>query len=410
MILTKEHLRAIAPIANEKIITALAPAVNYWFPIYGMADKRVAAMALGQWAEETDGFKTFREYASGAAYQGRMGNVNPGDGVKFAGMGPDMLTGRDNDTRIAKETGLDLVNHPELLLNADEGVHASCQFWVDNGLIPLALAGNEHEVTHRINGGFNGEAVRIGYIHRAQLIITEDLDIPAHVASLGTAQPKPPAITSSPIGIAPLAPRAAAPVPISAVSAPMATPIAKTPVAPLKPPAIGFWAWLLSFFRPAPVGNRQISLFSGDTTMTTAVTAPTPTVKTTSFLNTLNIVSLLSAFGGLTALLPKILTEFGTAGLIAAAAMVVGILVQALIPAGTAVAVENTLADTVLPAIAAIDPALKVALDQVARGLHDAAAATTANTAATVASANAVVDNTTVTAANTTVTKAAAGA
>jgi len=144
--------------------------------------------------------------------------------------------------------------------------------------------------------------------------------------------------------------------------------------------------------------------------MTTAVTAPTPTVKTTSFLNTLNIVSLLSAFGGLTALLPKILTEFGTAGLIAAAAMVVGILVQALIPAGTAVAVENTLADTVLPAIAAIDPALKVALDQVARGLHDAAAATTANTAATVASANAVVDNTTVTAANTTVTKAAAGA
>ncbi len=99
--------------------------------------------------------------------------------------------------------------------------------------------------------------------------------------------------------------------------------------------------------------------------------------------NSLNISSIILAIGGLGAVLPKIVTEFGTVGIIAAAAMAVGVLVQAFIPPATAVAIENTLADTVIPAVVAFDPALKASLDQVAIGLHAAAAASAENTAAT---------------------------
>ena len=97
------------------------------------------------------------------------------------------------------------------------------------------------------------------------------------------------------------------------------------------------------------------------------------------------------AIGGLGAVLPKLLTEFSTVGIIAAIAMGVGILVQAFIPPGIAATIENTLADTVIPAAITFDPALKTSLDQVAVGLHAAAAASTANTAATANNTAAVV-------------------
>lgn len=173
----------------------------------------------------------------------------------------------------------------------------------------------------------------------------------ARVVGLAIPQPTPVRLAPSVISIA------------AHVLAPVA---AKPSVAPLK---------------TAPAGSRLI----GDPNMSVL-----PAIKSPSFLNNLNIVSLLSAFGGLTALLPKIIAEFGTAGLIAAAAMAVGILIQALIPAGTAVAVENTLADSIIPVVATLDPALKTSLDQVAIGLHAAAAASSANTAATTSNTVAV--------------------
>lgn len=50
-------------------------------------------------------------------YEGRkdLGNNKSGDGVKFAGRGYVQITGRINYTKYAKLTGLDLVNHPELV-------------------------------------------------------------------------------------------------------------------------------------------------------------------------------------------------------------------------------------------------------------------------------------------------------
>jgi putative chitinase len=46
----------------------------------------------------------------------KMGNIYPGDGIKFSGRGFVQLTWRSNYTTIGKRLGIDLVNNPDLAL------------------------------------------------------------------------------------------------------------------------------------------------------------------------------------------------------------------------------------------------------------------------------------------------------
>jgi len=54
-------------------------------------------------------------------YDGRrdLGNVKPGDGLRFKGRGYVQITGRTNYTYYAKLTGKDLVNNPDLALESE---------------------------------------------------------------------------------------------------------------------------------------------------------------------------------------------------------------------------------------------------------------------------------------------------
>ncbi len=45
-----------------------------------------------------------------------LGNTQPGDGARFAGRGYVQLTGRANYAKAAKETGVDLIAHPDLAM------------------------------------------------------------------------------------------------------------------------------------------------------------------------------------------------------------------------------------------------------------------------------------------------------
>ena len=48
------------------------------------------------------------------AYQ--LGNDQPGDGFKYRGRGPIMLTGKDNYKKYGDAVGVDLVNNPDLMM------------------------------------------------------------------------------------------------------------------------------------------------------------------------------------------------------------------------------------------------------------------------------------------------------
>jgi len=119
---------------------------------------------------------------------------------------------------------------------------------------------------------------------------------------------------------------------------------------------------------PPPAGSRLI----GDSKMSV--------LPSTS---TLNIGSILAMAACLGALLPKIITEYSTVGIVAAVALGAGLLIQSFIPPATAVAIENTVADQVIPAVEGFDPALKPALEQIAAGLHAAASNASAAAAKT---------------------------
>lgn len=95
-------------------------AANYNHP-YGIA------YILATAHHESDCFKTYREYGDEVYFKHmydiegirpkkarELGNINAGDGAKFAGKGAVQITGRKNYQKQGKKLGLDLENQPEL--------------------------------------------------------------------------------------------------------------------------------------------------------------------------------------------------------------------------------------------------------------------------------------------------------
>ena len=77
MLITNDQIRQIAPSARESVITPFAIFFSKYAEKYEINSYLRVCHFLAQAAEESDGFKTLEEYASGAAYEGRkdLGNV-----------------------------------------------------------------------------------------------------------------------------------------------------------------------------------------------------------------------------------------------------------------------------------------------------------------------------------------------
>jgi len=125
---------------------------------------------LAQTAEESDGFCTTEEYASGRAYEGRLdlGNSHSGDGVLFKGRGLIQLTGRANYAAVGKRLGLDLVSNPTDVNNPIVYLLVSCMFWQHNKINVPADKGEILTVTQIVNGGQNGIDSRKAYLAKAK--------------------------------------------------------------------------------------------------------------------------------------------------------------------------------------------------------------------------------------------------
>src|SRR5690348_9622634 len=103
------------------------------------------------------------------AYGGRMGNrAGTDDGWNFRGQGFSQLTGRSNYIALARVTGLDLINEPELIRDPQHALECGVGDFVMCGCLPYALKDDLVGVSSMLNVGhytsnvhaINGYALR----------------------------------------------------------------------------------------------------------------------------------------------------------------------------------------------------------------------------------------------------------
>lgn len=133
---------------------------------------------LGQIAVESVSLRYMLELTDGSQYEGnkRLGNIYPGDGMKYKGRGPIQITGRNNYTACGTALGIDLVNHPELLERVDYGFRGSVWYWVSHGLNQLADIPDYHQITYLINGGYTDWLVRLAFYNDACDVLGVNID------------------------------------------------------------------------------------------------------------------------------------------------------------------------------------------------------------------------------------------
>lgn len=165
-------LRTVCPWLSRSQAKSIAAGLGEGFKKYEITSPKRAAAAVAQFAHESAGFRASTEFASGAAYEGRkdLGNIHPGDGVKFKGRGRIMITGRTNYTAVSKAFGKDFVSNPTLLAQSPWADMASCWWWKNHGCNELADSGDFVALTRRINGGTNGLADRQQYHAKAKKV------------------------------------------------------------------------------------------------------------------------------------------------------------------------------------------------------------------------------------------------
>lgn len=94
-------------------------------------------------------------------YNGRMGNrTGSDDGWNFRGRGGAQTTGREGYERVRKATGLDVIAHPDLLIDPLHFLHCAVSDFINCGCLPFAQADDVVGVTKRLNGGTIGLAER----------------------------------------------------------------------------------------------------------------------------------------------------------------------------------------------------------------------------------------------------------
>jgi putative chitinase len=102
-------------------------------------------------------------------YQGRMGNVQPGDGWKFRGRGLKQLTGRNNYQAYQLASDVMVLVEPDKLLDPVFASDSAAWFWSVNGLD--GVADDVQETTRRVNGGLNGLTERIALTNIARQVL-----------------------------------------------------------------------------------------------------------------------------------------------------------------------------------------------------------------------------------------------
>jgi len=117
------------------------------------------AQLLAQCHVETIGYQTLKElpnkwqphYEPPSKTATMLGNTQPGDGQRFIGRGFIQVTGRYNYDQFAKNSGIDVIRHPEWLENPSTAAKAAVDFWVNHVRPVIKDFTNTSAVTSIIN-------------------------------------------------------------------------------------------------------------------------------------------------------------------------------------------------------------------------------------------------------------------
>lgn len=159
-------------------------------------EKRISSW-ISTLAIESGELKYQEEIASGKAYEGRkdLGNIFPGDGVKFKGRGRIQITGRDNYTAYTeylRKSGhlpfVDFVKEPHKLAQEPYATDSAGWFFaIKIKANPLADRGEFLEIQLRVNGGRKRKPPRPNhwierktYYERALRVIEDDFLLEGH--------------------------------------------------------------------------------------------------------------------------------------------------------------------------------------------------------------------------------------
>jgi putative chitinase len=173
ILLTAQQLLAIAPDADSSQVESLAPCLNETMVEFSINTPLRQAHFLAQVAHESDRFNALEEYASGEDYEWRddLGNIQPGDGVRFKGRGLIQVTGRTNYGDCGRALGVDLISNPKRLADPDLASRSAGWYWSTRQLNGDADRDDVRTVTRVINGGYNGLDDRMQLLDAAKQVL-----------------------------------------------------------------------------------------------------------------------------------------------------------------------------------------------------------------------------------------------
>lgn len=182
-------LKAAMPNATDRNVARFAQELANTMARHDIIGPLRAAHFLAQVAHESGQLAFTEELASGAAYEGRadLGNVQPGDGIRFKGRGLIQITGRSNYQAYSHACAQDLLtdNNPaRIAIDTALATDVAGWFWQVHRLNALADSDDVIRITRRINGGLNGLAQRQALLARAKVALghlTEQTKVPAPV-------------------------------------------------------------------------------------------------------------------------------------------------------------------------------------------------------------------------------------
>ena len=177
--ITTDTLRAALGCSTLRA-ASWAPHIQRACQIFAINTPARLAAFLAQIGHESGRLQFSREIwgptPAQARYEGRadLGNVQPGDGRRFAGRGLIQTTGRANYG--ATRDGLrqfmpdvpDFEANPILLEQPQWAALSAAWYWHSRGLNALADVGDFRRICLRVNGGTNGMADRLALWEKAK--------------------------------------------------------------------------------------------------------------------------------------------------------------------------------------------------------------------------------------------------